>query len=154
MFQAVSKGPVPDFTALTDVFIIDDDEDLCEVMSWEMKKENLSVRSFHSGESALSALAHESPKILVVDFHLGDMDACEFLRRKGKMNIHSPVILISGSPDEVKCAAAEVDYHTIVEKPLDLERLLREVKNLSGPYWPKSLNEASTHSSRGPASAE
>ena len=136
-----------------DIFVIDDDEDLCEVMTWAMKKEGFQVKAFSSGESALRALEGRSPRALIVDYHLGDMDGCEFLKRKAELGNESPVILVSGSPDEVKCAAPEGEYVSIVEKPLDLEGLLREVKSLSGPYWQKSSNEASTRSSHGPASS-
>ncbi|MFL5784744.1 MAG: ATP-binding protein, partial [Bacteriovoracaceae bacterium] len=139
-----------------DVFVIDDDEDLCEVMSWSMKKEGLSVRSFSSGSAALDALARSRahPSCLIVDFHLGDMDGCEFLRRKKSLGDCTPVILVSGSPDEVKCVAPPGEFVSIVEKPLDLEGLLREVRNLSGPYSEKSASEASTHSSHGPSSVQ
>lgn len=136
-----------------DVFVVDDDEDLCEVMTWAMKREGIKVRSFSSGESALKALSRSRPSVLVVDYHLGDMDGCEFLKRRSLISKECPVILVSGSPDEVKCMAPEGEYVSIVEKPLDLEGLLREVRNFSGPYSQKSSNEASMHISHGPASA-
>lgn len=151
-FTIPREKVVPQDLRPGDIFVVDDDEDLCEVMTWAMKKEGLNVRAFSSGESALRALAVQPPKVLIVDFHLGDMDGCEFLRRKSGLKNSSPVILVSGSPDEVRCAAPEGEYVTIVEKPLDLEGLLREVKALSGPYSPKASTGASTHSSHGPAS--
>lgn len=136
-----------------EVFVIDDDEDLCEVMTWSMKKEGLKVRSFNSGEAALKALKHSSPSVMVVDYHLGDMDGCEFLEKRALISRECPVILVSGSPDEVKCSAPVGEYVSIVEKPLDLEGLLHEIKTLSVPYSLKSSNGASTHTSHGPASA-
>jgi CheY-like chemotaxis protein len=136
-----------------EIFLIDDDEDLCEVMSWAMKKEGLKVRSFHSGGEALKALKNSRPSVMIVDYHLGDMDGCEFLEKRALISKECPVILVSGSPDEVRCSAPVEDYVTIVEKPLDLEGLLREIKNLNAPYLLKSSNEASMHISHGPASA-
>jgi CheY-like chemotaxis protein len=136
-----------------EIFIVDDDEDLCEVMTWSLKKEGLKVRSFQSGGEALKALRYSRPSVLVVDFHLGDMDGCEFLEKRGKISKECPVILVSGSPDEVECSAPAGEYVSIVEKPLDLEGLLREIKNLNAPYSPRSSSEASTHFSHGPASA-
>ena len=134
------------------LLIVDDDEDLCEVMTWAMKREGFNVRAFSSGEEALQALARSSPSVLVVDYHLGDMDGCEFLKRRSLISRECPVILVSGSPDEVKCMAPEGEYVSIVEKPLDLEGLLHEIKTLSVPYSSKSSTEASRHSSHGPAS--
>jgi DNA-binding NtrC family response regulator len=140
-------------TNAREIFIVDDDEDLCEVMSWAMKREGYQVRTFTSGKDALSALTDSHPALLIVDFHLGDMNGCEFLNERKKQNRDCPVILISGSPDEVKSAARVGEYVSIVEKPLDLEGLLREIKLLSVPCSPKSSIEASTPPSHGPASA-
>lgn len=136
-----------------EIFVVDDDADLCEVMTWSLKKEGFSVRSFESGEAALQALSRSRPAVMVVDYHLGDMDGCEFLKRRRLICPDCPVILISGSPDEVATAAPAGEYVAIVEKPLDLEGLLREVKNLSEPCSPKSSNEASMRTFHGPASA-
>ena len=137
-----------------EIFIVDDDEDLCEVMLWAIQRQGYQVRSFSSGTDALNALANSQPALLIVDFHLGDMNGCEFLTERKKQNHECPVILISGSPDEVKCVAPEGEYVTIVEKPLDLEGLLREIRLLNVPCSQKSSNEASRPLSHGPASAE
>ncbi len=137
-----------------EIFIIDDDEDLCEVMSWAIKKEGLNVRSFFSGGEALKALKHSKPSVMIVDFHLGDMDGCEFLEKRALISRDCPVILVSGSPDEVRCSAPVGEYVSIVEKPLDLEGLLQEIKNINVTYLLKSSNEASMHISHGPASVE
>lgn len=136
-----------------EIFVVDDDEDLCEVMTWSLKKEGFRVRAFHSGEAALRALTRSKPAVLIVDYHLGDMNGCEFLTKRRLICPDCPVILVSGSPDEVACSAPAGEYVTIVEKPLDLEGLLREVKALSAPCSAKSSNEASMHISHGPASA-
>ncbi len=140
-------------SGLNEIFIVDDDEDLCEVMTWAMKKEGMKVRSFLSGGDALKALKSSRPSLLIVDFHLGDMDGCEFLEKRGRNSGNCPVILVSGSPDEVRCSAPVGEYVSIVEKPLDLEGLLREIKKLNVPYLEKSSNEASRHISHGPASS-
>ncbi len=140
-------------SAIGEIFVVDDDEDLCEVMSWAIKKEGYAVRSFSSGKEALAVLSDTQPALLIVDFHLGDMNGCDFLEKRRKIAHDCPVILISGSPDVAKCAVSSDEYVSIVEKPLDLEGLLREIKKLNVPCSPRSLNEASTLLSHGPASA-
>ncbi|MES2527468.1 MAG: response regulator [Bdellovibrionota bacterium] len=139
---------------LSEIFIVDDDVDLCEVIVWSLKKQGYSVRAFSSGKSALKTLQHTKPALLIVDFHLGDMKGCEFLEKRWQMSHSCPVIVISGSPDVAKCAIPTDKYMSIVEKPLDLEGLLREIRKLNVPYLLKSSNEASMQLSHGPASAE
>ncbi len=136
-----------------EIFVVDDDEDLCEVMMWAIQREGFQARSFSSGTEALRALSASQPVLLIVDFHLGDMNGSEFLKERKTHAQACPVILISGSPDEVRSAAPEGEYVTIVEKPLDLEGLLREIRLLNVPCSPKSSTGASTPLSHGPASA-
>ncbi len=138
-----------------EIIVIDDDEDLCEVMVWALSGEGYAVRSFKNGEEALAFLqsGQTAPDLLIVDFHLGDMDGRDFLTRLGTDADRCPLIFVSGSPDEVTEAISGGKFHAVVEKPLDLEGLLQEVKNLSVPYLQKSSNEASRQLSRGPASA-
>ncbi len=137
-----------------EIIVVDDDEDLCEVISWALTREGYAVRSFKNGEDALSFLqsGQPAPDLLIVDFHLGDMDGRDFLTRLGTDADRCPLIFVSGSPDEVSEAISGGKYHAVVEKPLDLEGLLHEVKILSVPYWQKSGNAASRQLSHGPAS--
>ena len=136
-----------------EIFIVDDDVDLCEVITWSLEAEGYRVRTFGSGETALRSLLEFRPPLIILDFHLGDMDGQEFLKRKRELDCTSPVIIVSGSPDEVLGNAPRVDYASLVEKPLDLPRLLREIGKLNVPCSPKSSNEASTQPSHGPAFA-
>lgn len=151
---ATETRPLP-MAVPGEIIVVDDDEDLCEVMAWALTREGYAVRSFRNGESALSFLqsGQPAPDLLIVDFHLGDMDGSDFLKRLGTDADRCPLIFVSGSPDEVRDVLSAETYHAVVEKPLDLEGLLQEVKNLSAPYLQKSLTGASTHSSHGPASA-
>lgn len=141
-------------TRSDEIFVVDDDEDICEVLMWEIERKGFHVRSFGSGGEALNALAHSNPSLLIVDFHLGDMNGCEFLQKRKALKNSSPVILISGSPEELRSLAPEGEFVSIVEKPLDLEGLLREIVLLSVPCSLKSSTGASKLPSHGPASFE
>lgn len=114
------------------IYIVDDDEDLREVISWALGKEGYSIHSFKSPVEALECL-HKGryvPNLIVVDFHMDEMKGSEFVLRKNE--IHSarscPVVMISASPQEVHREVPAELYKEVITKPIDLEGLVDNVR--------------------------
>lgn len=108
------------------IYILDDDEDLREVMSWALGKEGYSIHSFHSPTEALDCLmkGRNLPHLMVVDYHMEEMKGSEFLLKKDEIQEarSCPVLMISASPCEYN--------GKVVAKPIDLEALVSNVKEL------------------------
>ena len=109
------------------VYLVDDDHDLREVISWALEKEGYRVLAFDSGELALNDLEHTfyPPDLIVLDFHMGEMKGNEFLSRKSHK---CPVVMISAAPDDVKRSTDSSLYSDILVKPVELNTLLKTVK--------------------------
>lgn len=116
------------------IYVIDDDDDLREVISWALSKEGYSVRGFRDPQEALSILRDikKAPGLILVDQYMEDMKGGEFLKLKQDLTNPSsrecPAMIISGSPDEVESDVSEDLYDEILSKPLDLENLLGKVR--------------------------
>lgn len=116
------------------IYLVDDDHDLREVLSWALEKEGYRVLSFDKPQNALDALDHTfyTPDLIVLDFHMDKMKGNEFLARKfsnGEDFIKKcPVIIISASPEDVKNSTSSSLYTDILAKPVGLPQLLRTVK--------------------------
>ena len=113
------------------IYIVDDDEDLREVISWALGKEGHAVYSFHSPQEALDCLAkgHHRPHLIVVDFHMDEMKGSEFLNRKNEIfrAKDCPVVMISASPLEVEKDVRADFYKEVITKPIDLEGLVSNI---------------------------
>jgi two-component system response regulator VicR len=123
------------------ICIIDDDEELREVIHWILMKEGYSIISFSSPKEALRVFSEEKkgPDLLIVDYHLQEMNGYEFLKRKdtSKNLSHCPAILITAESDELlKKNPAHLSAR-IIKKPIDIERLLKEVND---HLYPPDLN--------------
>lgn len=114
------------------IFIIDDDEDLREVMSWALGKEGHSIHAFHSATDALHylALGRHRPDLIVVDFHMDEMKGSDFLLRKTEISEikDCPVLMISASPLEVEKEVRPELYREVITKPIDLTGLLNSIE--------------------------
>lgn len=96
------------------IYILDDDEDLREVMSWALGQEGYSIYSFRGPSEALDCLmkGRHLPHLMVVDFDMEEMKGCEFLLRK------------DGIQEARNCPVL------MIPKPIDLEALVSNVKEL------------------------
>lgn len=114
------------------IYIVDDDEDLREVMSWALGKEGYSIHSFSSPKEALECLhkGKNIPNLIVVDFHMDEMNGSEFVRLKKDIPsaTNCPVVMISASPREVQQVVPKNLYKEIITKPIDLEGLVDNVR--------------------------
>ncbi|MFP5386090.1 MAG: ATP-binding protein [Bacteriovoracia bacterium] len=114
------------------IYIIDDDEDLREVISWALGKEGYSIHSFRSPQEALACLTkgRHLPQLIVVDYHMDEMKGSEFVQRKDEILTARgcPVVMISASPKEVELEVPSHLYKEIITKPIDLEGLVDNVR--------------------------
>lgn len=116
------------------VYIIDDDEDLREVMTWAIEKEGYRVFSYGNAKIALEDLNLTSfpPSLIILDFHMDNMNGKEFLDLKKHnqqlMIQKCPVIMVSAAPLVVKEAIDPNLYAELLLKPLNLNRLTGTIK--------------------------
>lgn len=114
------------------VYIVDDDEDLREVISWALGQEGYAIHSFHSPKEALDCLikGKHLPNLVVVDFHMDEMNGGEFLLKKYAIPAarNCPVVMISASPQQIEGVVKRELYSEVITKPIDLEALVNNVK--------------------------
>ncbi|MBA3898961.1 MAG: sigma-54-dependent Fis family transcriptional regulator [Bacteroidetes bacterium] len=135
------------------ILVIDDDVDICLLLSRFLTKNGYSVSTTHSGAKALEIFKKESFDLVLCDYRLGDAEGTEILTKLKEINIAIAVIIITGYSD-IKTAVKVIklgafDY---VTKPLFPEEILlivkrametseQKIKIASGAEKPKDLNE-------------
>ena len=69
------------------ILLVDDEEEICTLLSVYLKNENFEVVTFSTGKEALDYLEDHEVDLAVLDVMLPDMDGLAFARRYGKLNI-------------------------------------------------------------------
>jgi CheY-like chemotaxis protein len=119
-----------------DILIVEDDEDLRKALEDILSSEGYAVAIAKNGEVALELLrssAH-SPKLILLDLMMPDMDGWEFLTRiDSDSRLHSiPVALMSAHPSVARAFAKHRreggPMRLLFPKPLNLLRLLSTAK--------------------------
>ena len=66
---------------MSDLLLIDDDQELCELLGSWLSQEGFQVRACHDGLSARKALLDSSPDAVVLDVMLPDGSGLELLKQ-------------------------------------------------------------------------
>ena len=115
------------------IYLIDDDDDLRDVLSWALNSEGYDVEAFSGPREALDFLSRtsERPAMILSDFHMAQMRAIEFSEKKNLLNLGNvPLLILTASPNEVSSEIDQNCYTSILCKPLDLNALVSTVSDL------------------------
>lgn len=109
------------------VFIVDDDGDFRDSLSWLLESAGLPCRQFDSAEAFLQAYRGEAG-CLLLDVRMAGMSGLALLQELKRQGRVLPVIVITGHGD-VAMAVQAMKHRAVdfIEKPFDGEALLKLV---------------------------
>jgi len=122
---------------MSDLLLIDDDEELCELLSSWLSQEGFQVRACHNGSSARQALAEKEPDAVVLDVMLPDGSGLELLKQLRSEHADLPVVMLSARGEPLdRILGLELGADDYLAKPCDPRELtarLRAVLRRSHP---------------------
>lgn len=129
-----------------DILLVDDNSENLKVLSSILKPKGYIIRLAMSGQKAIDSIKSKSPKLILLDVQMPDMDGyetCRILKNDKKLS-QIPVIFVSalsGILDKVKAfEAGAVDY---IEKPFHLDEVVARVNtHLTVKRQQEQLEEA------------
>jgi len=111
------------------VLIVDDDRDICLLLSRLMRGEGLASHVAHDGESALKMVRSQRPDALLLDLKMPGMDGMEVLHRVKELDTNLPVVLITGHADIAgSVAAIKAGAFDYLAKPFEHPEVTRVVR--------------------------
>src|SRR5688572_18616192 len=113
---------------MTRILLIDDDTDMCRLLSHFLQRKGFETDTAHSGAKGLAKFKENNFDVVLCDFRLGDMDGRKVLQELKSMNPQVVVIIITGYSD-VKMAV-EVMRHgafDYITKPLIPEEVINVI---------------------------
>ncbi|MGW8192857.1 MAG: sigma-54-dependent transcriptional regulator [Desulforhopalus sp.] len=106
------------------ILIIEDDQDMCDMLSVGLGRRGYSVSTYTCGTAGLSAVQSQYSDAVIADIHLPDKNGLEICKAIASNQPDLPVIIMTafGSMDTA-IAAIRVGAYDFVTKPLDLDIL-------------------------------
>ena len=130
---------------MSDLLLIDDDIELCELLGSWLGQEGFLVRACHDGRSARQALAEAPPAAVVLDVMLPDGSGLDLLKQLRTEHAELPVLMLSARGEPLdRILGLELGADDYLAKPCDPRELtarLKAVLRRSHPATPTSQME-------------
>lgn len=112
------------------IYIVDDEENILEIISYNLEKNGYEVEGFPNGREFLASFKRKKPDLVILDLMLPDIDGLDICKQiKGSTNI--PVIILSAKGEEFdKVLGLELGADDYMVKPFGVRELAARVKNV------------------------
>ena len=112
------------------IYIVDDEENILEIISYNLEKNGYKVEGFQNGREFLASFRRKRPDLVILDLMLPDIDGLDICRQiKSSTNI--PVIILSAKGEELdKVLGLELGADDYMVKPFGVRELAARVKNI------------------------
>jgi len=118
------------------ILVVDDEADFSELLQFRLRHLDYEVLSAASGTEALNKARNELPDVILLDLLLPDLDGltvCEILRRQPSTR-ETPIFLITAVTTEATQHAARIaGARSFLGKPVNFERLKRQLEAALAP---------------------
>ena len=115
------------------ILIIEDDEDIQELVRYNLAREGYRLKSVVSGEEGLRAAKAEVPDVILLDLMLPGIDGlelCRMLKADPKVR-HIPIVMLTAKGEEADVVAGlELGADDYVTKPFSVKVLVARLRTL------------------------
>jgi len=113
----------------TRILIVDDNEEMCHILSHLVRKEGMDSRTATDGRTALELVRSEGADVVMVDVKMPDMNGMEVLRQAKRLDANLPVIMITGHAEVTGAVQAmKAGAHDYLTKPFDNHEVVRVLR--------------------------
>jgi CheY-like chemotaxis protein len=111
------------------VLVVDDEKDFLDIIAQRIGARGMDVSTASSAEDALNMVEEESYDVVVMDFMMPALDGFKALKlMKTKQPEVQIILLTANVPDEKRIEARALGALDVIEKPPDLNDLIRKIK--------------------------
>ena len=111
------------------VYVVDDDFGVLSSLRFLLETDGFDVGAFRSGSALLNAVASNGADCFVIDYKMPNMSGIDLAKRLRNRGIDTPIILITGYPDEdILAKATAAGIHHVLLKPHLEESLVTHIR--------------------------
>jgi len=114
-----------------EILIVDDEADICDLVSGILVDEGFQTRSAADSDTALAAIHERLPSLLLLDIWLdgSELDGLKLMSLVQQIDADLPVVMISGHGNiETAVASIKAGAYDYIEKPFKVDRLITMVR--------------------------
>ena len=119
------------------VFLLEDDSDLLELLTYHLKKEGFEVISFSKGIELLERVKEEKPSLFILDVTVPSLDGfkvANILRSSPEIKDIPIIFLTAKTAEEDKLKGFELGADDYITKPFSIKELLARIRAVMRRY--------------------
>jgi signal transduction histidine kinase len=124
----IEKDPMPET-----VLIVEDEEDVAEMIRYNLEKESYRTIVVYNGAEALKAAEACAPDLALLDIILPDLsgwDVCRLLRESSN-NLSIPILMLTAlSSEEARIKGLSLGADDFLAKPFSIKELLLRIRKM------------------------
>jgi two-component system response regulator CpxR len=110
------------------VLLVDDDRELCQMLTEYLDAEHFEVQSVHDGGDALEQLRANDYEILILDVMLPSVGGFDVLRKLGA-SYQTPILMLTARGDDVdRIVGLELGADDYLSKPFNPRELVARIR--------------------------
>ena len=119
------------------ILVVDDEQDICEILQYNLETEGYEVVAANSAEEALEILNNEKqsgealPNLILLDVMMGDMSGFQMARKlkADADTVNIPIIFVTALDDEDNTVKGlNIGADDYISKPLSMKEVKARVK--------------------------
>jgi len=126
------------------IAIVEDEPDIVELVTVNLKKAGFTTHGFTTAEKFFSFLKSQTPDVIILDLMLPDIDGLDICKRLKKIDALAaiPIIILTARADETdKILGLELGADDYVTKPFSPKELVARVKVALRRLSPKEVTQ-------------
>ncbi|WP_026487349.1 response regulator transcription factor [Caldanaerobius polysaccharolyticus] len=125
----------------TKIMIVDDDRNICELISIYLTKEGFDIVKVYDGKEAIDKFNEVAPSLVILDLMLPGVDGYTVCRDIRKIS-STPIIMLTAKSETLdKVLGLELGADDYIVKPFDPKELVARVKAVLRRYAPMTGEE-------------
>ena len=111
------------------VLIVDDEKNIVDILSFNLKKEGFEIVPAYDGKAALDQYASKRPDLILLDVMLPILDGFEVCRRIRENDRKTPIIMLTAREEETdKVLGLDLGADDYITKPFSIRELQARVR--------------------------
>lgn len=113
------------------IVIVEDEEDILELISYNLQKEGFRISGFDSGEKAIAAVKAELPDLIILDLMLPGIDGFEVCRllKQDESTRNIPLVMLTAKGEETDIVTGlELGADDYITKPFSPRILIARLR--------------------------
>lgn len=113
------------------ILIVDDDKNLCSVLSEELNEIGFRTSFVNKAEEAITRTAEDNIDLILLDLKMPDKDGFYVLRKLKELGIKVKVIVLTAYADvQSAIDSAKLGANDFISKPYDLDDLIITIRKV------------------------